>query len=184
MWKFVQRLKTLSASSSSPSSRRSLDLEGSRPSVEEEVALKRKLEFGAPSKTEDETLAKYAAGSANAKSMDANVAMTGSSRDAISISESPSAVESSSETEAFQKKPGAAKGATSGWLKRARFRGECWKRGLPVFAWLDQDEEPFPSEVPNLWLAPQAQAAESGPKLKRGQRQGQVNQGLCCCISS
>ena len=29
------------------------------------------------------------------------------------------------------------KGATSGWLKRARFQGECWKRGLPVFAWLD-----------------------------------------------
>ena len=28
-----------------------------------------------------------------------------------------------------------------------------------------EDEEPFPSEVPNLWLAPQA--AESGPKLKR-----------------
>ena len=38
VWKFVQRLKTLSASSSSPCSRRSLDLEGSRPSVEEEVA--------------------------------------------------------------------------------------------------------------------------------------------------
>ena len=75
MWKFVQRLKTLSASSSSPSSRRSLDLEGSRPSVEE-VALKRKLEFGAPSKTEDE-IAIYAAGS---------------SRDAISISESPSGI--------------------------------------------------------------------------------------------
>ena len=73
------------------------------------MALKRKLEFGAPSKTEDEILAIYAAGSANAKSMDANVAMTGSSRDAISISESPSVVESSSETEAFQKKPGTAK---------------------------------------------------------------------------
>ena len=63
---------TLSASSS-PSSCRFLDLEGSRPSVEEEVALKRKLEFGAPSKTKDEILAIYAAGSANAKSVDANV---------------------------------------------------------------------------------------------------------------
>ena len=51
------------------------------------------------------------------------------------------------------------KGATSGWLKRARFgpAGFCLVRF--------EDEEPFPSEVPNLWLAPQA--AESGPKLKR-----------------
>ena len=70
VWKFAQRLKTLSANSSSPSSRRSL--EGGQPSVDE-VARQRKLEFGAPSKTEDEILALYAAGSANAKSMDANV---------------------------------------------------------------------------------------------------------------
>ena len=107
------------------------------------MALKRKLEFGAPSKTEDEILAIYAAGSANAKSMDANVAMTGSSRDAISISESPSVVESSSETEAFQKKPGTAK---------------------PYFD---------PAEGCYIRLAEEGKvsrgvlAAESGPKLKR-----------------
>ena len=173
VWKFVQRLKTLSASSSSPSSRRSLDLEGSRPSVEEEVALKRKLEFGAPSKTEDEILAIYAAGSANAKSMDANVAMTGSSRDAISISESPSVVESSSETEAFQKKPGTAKpyfDPAEGCYIRLAEEGKVSRgvleKGPAGFCLVRfEDEEPFPSEVPNLWLAPQA--AESGPKLKR-----------------
>ena len=173
VWKFVQRLKTLSASSSSPSSRRSLDLEGSRPSVEEEVALKRKLEFGAPSKTEDEILAIYAAGSANAKSMDANVAMTGSSQDAISISESPSAVESSSETEAFQKKPGTAKpyfDPAEGCYIRLAEEGKVSRgvleKGPAGFCLVRfEDEEPFPSEVPNLWLAPQA--AESGPKLKR-----------------
>ena len=173
VWKFVQRLKTLSASSSSPSSRRSLDLEGSQPSVEEEVALKRKLEFGAPSKTEDEILAIYAAGSANAKSMDANVAMTGSSRDAISISESPSVVESSSETEAFQKKPGTAKpyfDPAEGCYIRLAEEGKVSRgvleKGPAGFCLVRfEDEEPFPSEVPNLWLAPQA--AESGPKLKR-----------------
>ena len=161
------------ASSSSPSSRRSLDLEGSRPSVEEEVALKRKLEFGAPSKTEDEILAIYAAGSANAKSMDANVAMTGSSRDAISISESPSVVESSSETEAFQKKPGTAKpyfDPAEGCYIRLAEEGKVSRgvleKGPAGFCLVRfEDEEPFPSEVPNLWLAPQA--AESGPKLKR-----------------
>ena len=169
-------LWTLSASSSGPSSRRSLDLEGSRPSVEEEVALKRKLEFGAPPKTEDEILAIYAAGSANAKSMDANVAMTGSSRDAISISESPSVVESSSETEAFQKKPGTAKPyfdpAEGCYIRLARLAEEgkvsrgVLEKGPAGFCLVRfEDEEPFPSEVPNLWLAPQA--AESGPKLKR-----------------
>ena len=163
VWKFVQRLKTLSASSSSPSSRRSLDLEGSRPSVEEEVALKRKLEFGAPSKTEDEILAIYAASSANAKSMDANVAMTGSSRDAISISESPSVVESSSETEAFQKKPGTAKpyfDPAEGCYIRLAEEGKVSRgvleKGPAGFCLVRfEDEEPFPSEVPNLWLAPQ-----------------------------
>ena len=65
VWKFAQRLKTLSASSSSPSSRRSLDLEGSRPSVEEEVALKcptcgllRRLQSQGPSSRGFEPLAR------------------------------------------------------------------------------------------------------------------------------
>ena len=137
------------ASSSSPSSC------SSRPSVEEEVALKRKLEFGAPSKTEDEILAIYAAGSANAKSMDANVAMTGSSRDAISISESPSAVESSSETEAVQKKPGTAKpyfDPAEGCYIRLAEKGKV-SRGLPVFAWLDSKmRSPFHLKCPTCGL--------------------------------
>ena len=105
--------------------------------------------------------------------MDANVAMTGSSRDAISISESPSVVESSSETEAFQKKPGTAKpyfDPAEGCYIRLAEEGKVSRgvleKGPAGFCLVRfEDEEPFPSEVPNLWLAPQA--AESGPKVKR-----------------
>ena len=113
------------------------------------MALKRKLEFGAPTKTEDEILAIYAAGSANAKSMDANVAMTGSS------------------------KPGTAKpyfDPAEGCYIRLAEEGKVSRgvleKGPAGFCLVRfEDEEPFPSEVPNLWLAPQA--AELGPKLKR-----------------
>ena len=95
--------------------------------------------------------------------------MTGSSRDAISISESPIVVESSSETEAFQKKPGTAKpyfDPAEGCYIRLAEEGKVSRivleKGPAGFCLVRfEDEEPFPSEVPNLWLAPQSQGPSS-----------------------
>ena len=94
------------------------------------------------------------------------------SRDAISIFESPSVVESSSETEAFQKKPGTAKPyfdpAEGCYIRLAKegkvLRGVLEKEPAGFCLVRFEDEESFPSEVPNLWLA---QAAESGRSVPR-----------------
>ena len=85
--------------------------------------------------------------------------MTGSSRDAISISESPSVVESSSETEAFQNYfDPAEEGKVSRGVLEKGPAGFCLVRF--------EDEEPFPSEVPNLWLAPQLKRVRATGKGK------------------
>ena len=112
--------------------------------------------------------------SAAGKPGGANVAMTGSSQDAISISEFPSAVESSSETEAFQKKPGTAKpyfDPAEGCYIRLAEEGKVSRgvleKGPAGFCLVRfEDEEPFPSKCPTCGL------------LRRLQSQGPSSRGF------